>query len=152
MSLMKLRPALALLALFATLSATAQEAGYWRAASSTARSITGDLGFGSAAIAINFANYSFFRARTLKPEEIAATFSTEKVEGQGSLFRITIPGGKLFLHKNTLCGKEDVHWMTTYVAGRDLQVAFFSGSTPPVLTAEAFSNSTDLCGTFSYTR
>jgi hypothetical protein len=42
--------------------------------------------------------------------------------------------------------------MITYPEGRNLHVAFFSGQKPPVMTAEAISNSTDLCGTFLYAR
>jgi hypothetical protein len=42
--------------------------------------------------------------------------------------------------------------MVTFVAGRSMQLAFFSGQKPPVFTQEAISNSTDLCGTFSYVR
>ena len=42
--------------------------------------------------------------------------------------------------------------MVTYAAGHDLRVAFFSNPNPPLLTPEAIANSTDLCGTFSYTR
>jgi len=36
--------------------------------------------------------------------------------------------------------------------GQQLQVAFFSGASAPVLTVEALGKSTDLCGTFSYVR
>ena len=42
--------------------------------------------------------------------------------------------------------------MATYVSGRTLQVDFFSGSNPPVLTFEALSNTANLCGTFTYRR
>jgi hypothetical protein len=40
--------------------------------------------------------------------------------------------------------------MVTYAAGRSLQLAFFSGQRPPVFTADALANSTDMCGKFSY--
>ena len=42
--------------------------------------------------------------------------------------------------------------MVTYVEGRTLQLAFFSAADMPTLTAEAVSNSTTLCGTYTYTR
>jgi hypothetical protein len=42
--------------------------------------------------------------------------------------------------------------MATYVAGRSLKVAFFSGPKAPEFTLNAIANSTELCGTFSYTR
>ena len=42
--------------------------------------------------------------------------------------------------------------MVTYVDGKSLQLAFFSGTDMPVLTAEGLATATDLCGTFSYVR
>jgi hypothetical protein len=63
---------------------------------------------------------------------------------------LNIPADKRFLHKNTLCGSEVTQWMVTYVEGRTLHVAFFSGNDMPLLTAEALTNSTDVCGLFSY--
>ena len=72
--------------------------------------------------------------------------------GKGSLYRLDIPGTKKFLHRNGLCGTEDTEWMVTYVSGRSMQLAFFSGQKPPVFTQDTISNSTDLCGTFSYVR
>jgi hypothetical protein len=56
------------------------------------------------------------------------------------------------LHKNTLCGSDDAQWMATYVVGKDLQIAFFSGATMPVFTIDALANNPNLCGTFTYTR
>jgi hypothetical protein len=40
----------------------------------------------------------------------------------------------------------------TYVSGRSLRVVFFSGQNPPVFSADAIANSTDLCGRFGYVR
>jgi hypothetical protein len=65
---------------------------------------------------------------------------------------LDIPGATKFLHKNTLCGGEDTTWMATYASGKSLQIAFFSGAKPPVLTIDALANSTDLCGTYTYQR
>jgi hypothetical protein len=65
---------------------------------------------------------------------------------------VNIAAGQRFLRKNTLCGTESTHWMATYVEGRTLHVAFFSGSDVPKLTFEAIQNSTDLCGVFTYAR
>jgi hypothetical protein len=42
--------------------------------------------------------------------------------------------------------------MATFVSGRTLQVAFFSGTEVPIFTVDAIGKSTDLCGTFSYSR
>jgi hypothetical protein len=144
-----------LCSLLLALPACAQEAGYWRAASKTARSITGDVAFSPASerFSINFLAYPIAQIRTLKPAELGAAFDADvNTPGLGNLFRIDIPGTTKFLHKNTLCGGDDAQWMATYVAGKDLQVAFFSGATMPVFTLEALGNSTNLCGTFTYTR
>jgi hypothetical protein len=119
--------AFAILAAFVT-SAPAQEAGPWRASSTTAKSITGDIFFSPLKITINFTT------------------------GGGNIFRVDIPADKRFLHKNTLCGSSDTQWIVTYAQGHDLQVAFFSGATPPVLTFDALNNAPSLCGVFSYIR
>jgi hypothetical protein len=42
--------------------------------------------------------------------------------------------------------------MATYVSGKTLQLAFFSGQKSPVFSLDAMANSTDLCGTFSYAK
>ena len=136
-----------------TLCGFAQEKGSWRAASKTARSITGDVAFGGEKFAINFLTFTIAQIRTVPPAEIKATFDlTDAPEGSGNLYRLSIPGATKFLHKNTLCGAEDTQWMVTYVSGKQLQVAFFSGETMPVLTAEGIATATDLCGTYAYVR
>ena len=129
------------------------ERGYWRAASSTAMSITGDVSLSETKITINFANFTIAQIRDLQPAEVAGAFDGQTgSQGSGSLYRLSIPATKQFKRRNTLCGAEETQWMVTYAAGRDLRVAFFSGAGMPVLTAEAVSNSTSLCGTFSYVR
>jgi len=132
------------------MGAAAQEKGNWRAASSTAQSITGDVALSEEKIAINFSGFPMARIRSLAPGEISAAFDSEG--GTGSLYRLSIPAEKRFLHRNTLCGSEETQWMATLVAGRTLQLAFFSGAQPPVFTPEAIANSTALCGTYSYER
>ena len=72
--------------------------------------------------------------------------------GSGYLYRLNVPATKRFLHKNSLCGSDDTQWLATFVEGRSLRVAFFSGTDAPVLTVDALANSTDVCGTFSYSR
>ena len=109
----------------------AQSGGIWRATSSNAKSITGDVVLSDQKITINFLNFTMVRVRALE-------------------IRLQIPSTVKFLHKNTLCGTEDTEWMAIYAAGRTLQLAFFSGDKPPVLTREALSNSSDVCGTFTY--
>ncbi|HEX3470621.1 MAG TPA: hypothetical protein VHT28_05500 [Silvibacterium sp.] len=134
-------------------SVTAQELGFWRAASKTAQSITGDVGLSDAYITIYFYNFAIVRARDLEPAEVSSVFDADSNSGKkGRLYGVSIPAAKRFMHKNTLCGGDDVRWMATYVDGNTLQLAFFSGAKPPVFTADAIPNSTDLCGTYSYTR
>jgi hypothetical protein len=135
------------------LSAVAQEQGYWRAAGSTAKTITGDVALSDEKIAINLSNFTISRIRALQAAEVSALFDAEtNGAGNGSLYRLNVPAAKTFLKKNKLCGSEDTQWMVTYTAGRTLQLAFFSGQKPPVFAPEAIANSTDLCGTFSYVR
>ena len=139
--------------LLTCLIAVGQEKGQWRAVSSTASSITGDVAFSETRIAIDFASFPIVRVRTLESAELSSVFDVDSSGGtRGNLYRLNIPGAQKFLHKNTLCGSSDVEWLVTYVADRSLHVAFFSGSKMPLFTAEAMANSTDLCGTFLYGR
>jgi hypothetical protein len=136
-----------------TIGLSAQEKGPWRAASTTAASITGDIAFSDTRVAINFAGFPIARIRDLEPGEVSAVFDVDSNAGaRGSLYRLSIPAEKKFLHKNTLCGSEDTQWLAAFVGGRELHVAFFSGPKMPVFTPEAFANTTDLCGTFLYVR
>ena len=143
----------AALALTASLASFAQDKGYWRAASSTANSITGDIEIKPNQISIDFLGFLIVQARTLTPAEVSAAFDADINAGAtGVLYHLTIPATQRFLHKNTLCGSEQVEWMATYVNGHNLRIAFFSGTDAPVFTFEAVSKSTDLCGTFTYAR
>ncbi|HEY1986781.1 MAG TPA: hypothetical protein VGG85_15295 [Terracidiphilus sp.] len=137
---------------FSLLSA-AQEKGNWRADSSTAASITGDITISEAKISINFVSFPLAQIRRLQPAETSAIFDAESQPGgTGNLFRLNVPGAQRFLRHNTLCGSDDTEWMATYVAGRNLHVAFFSGADMPLFTPDALGNSTSLCGTFSYVK
>jgi hypothetical protein len=138
---------------FSSLFASAQDKGYWRATSSNATAITGDLGITDDRLSINFIAFTLAEIRKLEPAESVALFSAENgVPGNGFLYRLNVPAAKRFLHHNTLCGSEETQWMATYATGRELRVAFFSGSKMPVLTPDALANSTDVCGTFLYGR
>ena len=131
----------------------AQEQGSWRAVSSTSRSITGDVAFSGEKIYINFERYTIAEIRALTPAESVVLFGDENGgTGQGKLFRVSIPADKKFLKKNTLCGTDETQWIATFVAGKTLQLVFFSGSAIPVLTADGVANSGTLCGTYSYAR
>ena len=147
-----LLPALTLPLLLA-LPALAQEAGYWRADSQTARSITGDIALSPDKLTINFLAFTISRIRGLESAEVSAAFNPDPgTSGAASLFRLDIPASRKFLHKNTLCGTDDTTWMATFVAGRTLTIVFFSGPRPPTFTVDALSNSSDLCGTYTYIR
>jgi hypothetical protein len=134
-------------------SARAQEAGVWRATSSSATSITGDISISDEKLFLNFYGFPMARIRDLEPGEVSAAFDVDSnAGGRGHLYRLSIAGSRKFLHKNSLCGSEDTQWMAAFVEGRSLHIAFFSGQKMPVFTPEAFANSTDLCGTFTYGR
>ena len=132
----------------------AQEQGNWRALSKTASSITGDISLHAEKLSILFLNFPMAQIRVLKPAEAAAPFSSDGTApaGTGSLYRLSIAADQKFVRKNTLCGAEETQWMVTYVQGRNLQIAFFSGAKMPELTSEAIANTTELCGTYSYVR
>ncbi len=133
--------------------ASAQDRGNWRAASSTAKSITGDIAITDGKLYINFFPFTLAQIRKLQPAETGAVFVGEgNGGGAGALYRLSIPASKRFLRHNSLCGSEETQWMVTSLVGGSLDVAFFSGSDMPVLTPEAMANSTDLCGTFSFVR
>lgn len=149
----KLFCAILVFGLLHALSASAQEKGSWRAANSRARSITGDISFATDKVSMNFAIFPMSQIRTLKPEELKAAFDLDgDVAGTGNLYKVNIPAKQKFLRKNSLCGAEDTQWMVTYVAGRDLHLAFFSGQKAPVFTPEAIATTTDLCGVYIYAR
>jgi hypothetical protein len=138
-----------------TLPLLAQERGYWKPASKTAQSITGDVTINGDRMTINFFTLTVAEIRPLKPAEISAAFadaSADAPAGAGHLYRLSIPGDKRFLHKNTLCGSDETQWMATWVWGKQMQIAFFSNAAPPVFTVEALNGSPNLCGTFAYVR
>ncbi len=136
-----------------TLAMAGQDKGSWRAVSSTAKGVTGDVTFAGQKIAINFSAFTIAQIRELTPAEVSAVLHGDSVAaGAGHLYRTSIPAAKTFLHHNTLCGSEDTQWVVTVVRGHALQLAFFSGSGMPVLTADAMANTTDLCGTYTYSR
>src|ERR1700753_3359355 len=111
--------------------AGAQERGLWRAESSTAQSITGDIALSDEKLTINFTGFVIAQIRRLEPGEVSAVFDADSgAGGSGNLYRLNIPALKKFAHRNTLCGTEDTQWMATYVAGRTLKLAFFFGPKP----------------------
>lgn len=144
----------ALALLFAvSLSAAAQDKGPWRASSSEAKRITGDIAVSDSRLTIGFSGFTIAQIRPLKVDEAAAAFDADRsVPGGGNLYRLEIPADKRFEHKNTLCGSDETQWMATWAFGSELHVAFFSGSNMPVLTFDALNGSSAVCGTFTYVR
>ena len=131
----------------------AQEKGEWRALSKTAKAITGDVGFAAEKFGINFQSYTIANIRPAQPAELKAVFDLDAPPvGTGNLYRLSIPGATKFMHKNTLCGGEETQFMVTFVQGKTLQIAFFSGEKIPDLSPEAIATGTNLCGTYSYSR
>jgi len=132
---------------------SAQDKGYWRAASNHANQTTGDIALSDTKLTIDFLSYSLAPIRKLTQIEAGAAFDIDvNAAGGGNLYRLSIPGDKRFLHHNTLCGSEETQWMATFVQDKTLHVALFSGATMPVLTGEALSSSNDVCGIFLYDR
>jgi hypothetical protein len=133
--------------------ANAQDQGAWLAASENARSITSDIAIGKGRLTIDYLVFALAPIRSLKPVEVSAVFDADVNAGiSGNLYKVRIPANTRFLHKSALCGDQDTQWMATYVTGHTLEVALFSGDDMPVFTFDAISKSTDLCGTFAYSR
>jgi hypothetical protein len=143
-----------LAALACAKSAAAQEdRGLWRAASTNARNVTGDIAIADAKVTLNFFAFPLARIRRLKPVEVSAVFDADVNAGiEGTLYRLRVPPAQYIVRKNTLCGGEETQWMATYVTGHTLKVAFFSGDDMPVFTFDAMQNTTTLCGTYAYGR
>lgn len=140
------------LALSTTLFAQ-QIRGSWRATSKNAQSITGDVAIAAEKIQISFTILPISQIRALQPAEIRAAFDLDgEPEGVGSMYKVNIPATQKFIKKNSLCGGETTEWMVTYVAGRQLRIAFFSGAKPPTFTPDAIATTTDLCGIYSYAK
>ena len=138
------------------LPATAQEKGRWQPLSTTARGITGALAFSEERLTISFLKFPIAEIRDLTPAELQV-IATPDARGKnsapaGHLYRLSIPAEQRFLNRNTLCGGEETQWIATAVQGKTLQIAVFSGAQMPILTAEAMSSATTLCGTFTYGR
>jgi hypothetical protein len=151
---LRLTPAVLVLACVLQCAAQGPDKGYWRAASNNAASITGDIAIGKAKLTLDFRNYPLAAIRSLKPAEVAAVFDADvNTAGQGALYRLNVPASTKLPHHNTLCGTDDTQWMATYLTDpKTLQVAFFSGDAEPVFTIDAVSNSSRLCGTYSFVR
>lgn len=130
-----------------------EDHGYWRMASTNAKTVTGDIDIAELKVTIDFLTFPIAQIRRLKPVEVSAVFDADLSAGiQGTLYRLNISPGQRFLHKNTLCGGEATQWMATYSTGKTLNVAFFSGDDIPVFAFDAMQNASNLCGNYVYSR
>jgi len=153
---MKIPLLAAILVLAFSIPATAQnqDKGMWYSASSSSNTVTGDIVIKDGKITINLRTYPLAAIRALTPAELSAVFADDQNSGLvGNFYRLFIPASTQFVRHNTLCGSEDTQWMATFVNGKSLQVAFFSGAQAPTLTFEAITGgSANLCGTYIYAR
>lgn len=131
---------------------SAQDLGYWTPVNQTAKDITGDIAISQTKLSISFSRFTIAQIRRLTPAEATATFgeAAGSGEGGGNLYRLDVPAEKKFAHHNTLCGEEETQWMATWRHGGRLEVAFFSGSDMPVLTAAALARSQNVCELLTY--
>ncbi len=131
-----------------------QDKGMWYSASQNTNAVTGDIVIKDGKVTINLRSFPLATIRALSAAELSAVFAADpNGSAVGNLYRLFIPAATQFVHHNTLCGSDDTQWMATYVEGKTLQVAFFSGTELPKLTFEAISaGNANLCGTYIYTR
>ena len=88
------------LVLVCCMTAAAQDQGYWRAASSTAKSITGDLALSDEKLSINLTSFTIARIRALEQAEATALFDPDgTAKGSRQSVSAIVPGEKKFLHK-----------------------------------------------------
>lgn len=134
--------------------AQTQDMGMWYSASEASNKVTGDIAIKNGKVTIDLRTYPLAAIRPLNAAELSAVFAADPSgSSMGNLYRLFVPATTRFVHHNTLCGSDDTQWMATYVNGKSLQVAFFSGTEMPTLTFEAVAGgSADLCGTYIYAR
>ena len=133
--------------------ANAQDNGRWRAADRRTEIMTDELTIAPMQLTIYESKFPMAPVRKLTPVEVGAVFDADTNAGiGGNLYSLHVPPGVYYTGGSPLCGNEFIRWMATYVRGRTLQVAFFSGDDMPVFTFDAIANSTARCGTYVYTR
>ena len=78
-------------------SVTAQDRGLWRAANSSAQSITGDVAISGDKLSINYTSFTIAQIRALAPAEVGAAFDMDSSSvSKGYLYRLNVPGTKRF--------------------------------------------------------
>lgn len=130
-----------------------EDRGAWMPSSANAKAITGPIVIAEGKVTLDYWIFPMAMIRRLKPVEVSSVFDADVNAGiSGTLYRLRVPAAQRFERKNTLCGDQDAQWMATYVTGKKMNVAFFSGDDVPQFTFGAIQNSSALCGTFGYTR
>ena len=138
---------------FGAAQATSPDIGHWSAKTDRTRDMTGDLTITPGMLTIYQSKFPLARVRKLTPAETGAVFDADtNARIGGDLYRLHVPPGVYYTGGDLLCGREVIRWMATYVSGRTLQVAFFSGDDAPVFTFDAVSNSTAMCGMYIFSR
>jgi hypothetical protein len=125
----------------------------WSATSTTAMSITGDVAISPADLTMADADYPLTHVATVPAQQRAAIgqFIAVPEPSAADLYRIKIPAARKLHNGNTLCGGDEVTWLLAVSgSGPTMALAFFSGTAQPSLNANALSNNTALCGTFTY--
>jgi hypothetical protein len=128
-------------------------AAKWSAMSTTAMSITGDVTLSPTDLTMAGTGYPLTHVATVPAQQRAGIgqFIAVTEPAAVDLYRIKIPGARKLRNGNTLCGGNDVAWLLVVSgSGPTLALAFFSGAAQPPLDPNALSNSTALCGTFTY--
>jgi hypothetical protein len=126
----------------------------WTALSTAAMGITGDVKTTDSTMAIGTKRLTLNLIHTLGNEDIrnaAKLFSLKPDERVfGGLYSTHFAATTKLQSGNTLCGKSSVSWVLEVRDGKDLYVAYFSGTDEPNLAPEVLNNSRDLCGAFWY--
>lgn len=129
-------------AVFVTSAASADYEGRWRAASSTASAVTGDIRLRGDTLI--FGNG---KRLTLIPASAREGNWTPLPESSsGALYRLDPPSDPVLLHGNTLCGKPVTYIVLSQRAEHGLGLTAFTGKAAP----QGFD--ADACAVYFYER
>lgn len=133
--------------------AKAPDVGHWNGANDRTVNMTGELAITPTELTIYESKFPLVLVRKLTPVEVGSVFDADtNARIGGTLYSLHAPPNVYYTGGSPLCGKEFIRWMATYVSGRTLYVAFFSGNDTPVFTFDAIADSTAMCGTYVYKR
>ena len=117
-------------------------------------SITGDIALTPGKLLMAHRAFPLKQARAIEPAHLADVGKIVNATGDvqsAALYKTMVPRRTALLKANIICGSKDAEWMLAVFEKNELAVAFFAGAKEPDLAPNAVANSTDLCGTFSYT-